>query len=222
MKAAILTIIMAVASMDAAVWAGAGDDWLSTGLAKDLLFYEGNARLQELKDVGLDVAEFPAMVDSLRARGAASGSETVALTDSEGMLMRFLLAVTDMSQTGIKLSRQDFNITDEPMTRAVVLEQEDMPDEAVRTDRLPYIAAWMKENHRYLSQEMADSYLACFRAMTDIFTAQRDRSVSDDLMIGYPDFHTDEAAAVYSDYESLYEKLTNLRAKFVTLKYGDE
>jgi len=73
-----------------------------------------------------------------------------------------------MSQTGIKLYPGDNNFSDDPMARAVFVEQADLTESAIRTERLPYIAAWMKENHKYLSQEMADSFLDNFRHMADI------------------------------------------------------
>lgn len=148
MRPYILAIILVIAAAGAANAAGT-DDMLSLGLACNIVAYD-DQRMQELKLAELDVETFPAMIDSLRGRAAG---ETVEPDAAENLMMRFLLTVTDMSQTGIKLYPGNNNFSDNPMARAVFVEQADLTESAIRTERLPYIATWMKENHKYLSQE---------------------------------------------------------------------
>lgn len=215
MRPYILAIILAIAAASAANAAGT-DDMLSLGLASNIVAYD-DQRMQELKLAELDVETFPAMIDSLKGRAAG---ETVEPDAAENLMMRFLLTVTDMSQTGIKLYPGDNNFSDDPMARAVFVEQADLTESAIRTERLPYIAAWMKENHKYLSQEMADSFLDNFRHMADIIKKGRDSQVSTDMLMNFPDFESAETAAIYSAYKEVYSSLMALRAQFFNLKYG--
>lgn len=215
MKQYFIAIIFATAVAFASK-AADNDDMLSLGLANNIVAYNDQS-MQVLKLAELDVETFPAMIDSLRGR--ATG-ETVGLNAAENLMMRFLLTVTDMSQTGIRLYPVDNNFSDNPMARAVFVEQADLTESAIRTERLPYIAAWMKENHKYLSQEMADSFLDNFRHMADIIKKGRDSRVSTDMLMNFPDFESAETAAIYSAYKDVYRSLMALRAQFFNLKYG--
>lgn len=215
MKQYFIAIIFATAVAFASK-AADNDDMLSLGLANNIVAYNDQS-MQVLKLAELDVETFPDMIESIMGR---ADGETVGLNAAENLMMRFLLTVTDMSQTGIRLYPVDNNLRDDPMTRAIFLEQADLTESAIRTERLPYIAAWMKENHKYLSQEMADSFLDNFRHMADIIKKGRDNQVSTDMLMNFPDFESAETAAIYSAYKNVYRSLMALRAQFYNLKYG--
>lgn len=215
MKQYFIAIIFATAVAFASK-AADNDDMLSLGLANNIVAYNDQS-MQVLKLAELDVETFPDMIESIMGR---ADGETVGLNAAENLMMRFLLTVTDMSQTGIKLYPGDNNFSDAPMARAVFVEQADLTESAIRTERLPYIAAWMKENHKYLSQEMADSFLDNFRHMADIIKKGRDNQVSTDMLMNFPDFESAETAAIYSAYKNVYRSLMALRAQFYNLKYG--
>lgn len=216
MRTSFYAIVFAMATVSAA--AADNDDMLSLGLANNIVAYD-DTRMQELKLAGLDVGDFPAMIDRLEEH---ADGETVELNAAESQMLRFLLTVTDMSQTGIQLLPADNNFRDNPMARAVFVEQTDLTGPAIRTERLPYLAAWMRENNKYLSQQMADRYLDNFRAMAEIIREGHDGQVSTDMLLNFPDFESARTAAIYGAYQEIYARLMALRDQFFNQKYGAE
>lgn len=216
MKQYFIAIIFATAVAFASK-AADNDDMLSLGLANNIVAYNDQS-MQVLKLAELDVETFPNMIESIMGR---ADGETVGLNAAENLMMRFLLTVTDMSQTGIRLYPVDNNLRDDPMTRAIFLEQADLTSSEIRTERLPYIAAWMRENQQYLSQKLADRYIEKFRTMTEIIKDGHEKQVNTDILLNFPDFESAETATIYKAYKEVFNSLQELRAQFFNLKYGE-